>query len=661
MLAALCLPEATVPTAKPERAYCTSCGFPLRGSRCEICGGDQTPIQLAEGEVRDPRASLDDGATQGLERAIEAHRNRELARFVGYVVTAEGGAGARSVSLPEGPGWIAAIRGSLVFVSIHGASTELVLQAPVARISRAQRVPILRLALELCAQELPAARFCLREDLLLLRFGAKLAAMTPLVLRDLLREIGHLAARWAELFAVSFDANPALEEHERASAGFEILGRTRKLRLAAGMMRSTPPPGPTPSEIAAAARAEATRTVPQRPASPRGVEADTGPQRPVSRAPDREDIEAQQRAIARSVGREDLDTGPQRAVARSMGREDHDTGPQRVVARSVGREEFDTGPQRPVARSAGHAESERPSQRHQHPSSGPSFSAKAPLQPPPPSRPAPDLGTPMAELPEPIFELAASSVRPPRPAPSSEPIPDILAPMFAAGPSRGGAPVIPPLPPLPSGMSSPRMRAVSMPELDLEAPSRQPSVPGAALSQETREPADRLCGLLRQAKALASLVLEARPATMPWLVRATVFRSIHEHRDALPDAVAHLYRCMGMGRDAPEPALLVLDRVLGAHAHHPGEKPLAVDPLSSAAQAKEHISRYVLEIERAPLDPVLRHFLAMGALSELLARAKLPAQTEVRLRDIVGHAQREGAKQGTIDLMMTALQRITGG
>jgi hypothetical protein len=265
---------------------------------------------------------------------------------------------------------------------------------------------------------------------------------------------------------------------------------------------------------------------------------------------------------------------------------------------------------------------------------------------------------PKAELPEPVFELAASSVRP---RPLSEPIPAILAPMFVSGaPSKSAVPVIPPLPPLPSGMSAPRVRQ-STPELDLEAPSRQPSMTTAAASQEMREPADRLCGLLRQAKALASLVLENRPATMPWLVRATVFRAIHEHRAELPEAVAHLYRCTGTGRDAPEPALLVLDRVINARAHHPGEKPLAVDPLTSAALAKEHIGRYVAEIERSPLDLTLRHFLAVGALSELLARAKLPSQTELRLRDIVGHAQREGAKQGSIDLMMMALQRIAGG
>ena len=571
-------------TAKPERLFCASCGFPLRGQRCEICGGDQAPIQLEEGEIRDPRAVLDEGGAQGLERAIEAHRNKEHARFVGHVVTAEG-VGVRTVTLPEGPGWIAAIRGALVFASIDTTLAELTLQAPVVRVPRAQRMPVLRLALELSAQELATARFCLRDDLLVLRFGAPLASLTPHVLRDLLREIGHLAARWAELFAVTFDANPAIDEAARAGAGFEILGRARKLRLGSGMMRSIPPPAASaPEPSSALSRADATRTTPIRA---------------TSRTP--------------SSPREDV---------------------------------------------------ERTSNNGPPPLTGFGSFGSKPLQAGPPSRPTQSMAAvapPRTELPEPVFELAASSVRP---RPLSEPIPAILAPMFAAGPGqprKSIPPVIPPLPPPPSGFTVSKLRPVSMPEIELEAPSRRPSIAMASVAGEPREPADRLCSQLRQAKTLASLVLEMRPGTMPWLVRATVFRAIHEYREVLPEAVAHLYRCTGMGRDAPEPALLVLDRVVAARAHHPGEKPLAIDPLTSATQAKEHVARYLVEIERSPLDPGLRHYLTLGALTELLARARLPAQTEVRLRDIVSHAQREGAKQGSIDLMMTALQRIAGG
>jgi hypothetical protein len=177
--------------------------------------------------------------------------------------------------------------------------------------------------------------------------------------------------------------------------------------------------------------------------------------------------------------------------------------------------------------------------------------------------------------------------------------------------------------------------------------------------------------LLRHAQSLASLTLEERPATMVWLVRSVVFRAIYDFKDALPDAVAHLYRCTGIGRDLPapgarlsgqlqatEPALVVMERVIVARGQVAKEKPLAIEPMTSAAQAKEHVARYLVEIDRAPGDPPLRHFLALGALTELLVRTKLPPQTEQRLRDIVSHAQREGAKPTAIELMMTALQRI---
>jgi len=159
---------------------------------------------------------------------------------------------------------------------------------------------------------------------------------------------------------------------------------------------------------------------------------------------------------------------------------------------------------------------------------------------------------------------------------------------------------------------------------------------------------------------------------MQWLVRSAVFRAIYDFKDILPDAVAHLYRCTGVAREgapglsrvstgqlqAAEPALVVMERVIVARAQVQKEKHLAIEPMTSAAQAKEHVARYLSEIDKAPGDPPLRHFLALGALTELLVRTKLPAQTDQRLRDIVSHAQREGAKLAAIDLMMTALQRI---
>jgi hypothetical protein len=205
--------------------------------------------------------------------------------------------------------------------------------------------------------------------------------------------------------------------------------------------------------------------------------------------------------------------------------------------------------------------------------------------------------------------------------------------------------------------------------VELDAGSRRLDAP-AASSGPALSPSDRLCMLLRQAQSLASLTLEERPASMVWLVRSAVFRAVYDFKDTLPDAVAHLYRCTGVGKDpggarasqmnlpATEPALLIMERVINARANMPKEKPLALEPMVSAQQAKEHVARYLAEIDKLPGEAGLRHFLALGALTELLVRTKLPPQTDQRLRDIVAHAQREGAKQQAIDLMMTALQRI---
>jgi hypothetical protein len=205
----------------------------------------------------------------------------------------------------------------------------------------------------------------------------------------------------------------------------------------------------------------------------------------------------------------------------------------------------------------------------------------------------------------------------------------------------GRRPIATPIPAMPSTDPSPAARAPTPPDLGPDA----------------TEP---FLALLRRAEALLANLGAQSPAAAT-LVRATVYRAIHEHHEAHPDATAHLYRCSGVGGGAGEPPLAVLQRLLGAHAQVAPEKPLAVEPFTSAAQAKEHIGRLLGEIERCPNEPALRHFLALGVLTELLVRAKLPPQVEQRLRDIVAHAQREGARGPAIDLMMTALQRIASG
>jgi hypothetical protein len=540
------------PAPRPERDFCSNCGFPVRGSRCEACGstqdtlpardaGDDVPTR--ENQLRSYVSQVDDDLA-GLERAVDAFRAKELPHFVELLLASEAGAPARSAPAPDGPGWVTTVRGAVVFVTLRTAADELVLEAPIARLPGRRRLPALRLALELCARDAAASRVCLRGELLLLRFTARLSLLTPPVLRHYLREIGHLGARYAGLLAVSLDAPPAIPDGQRAAVGFDAIGRARKIHLGAGssVHRSMPPPSSSP-------RAQDTEPV---------VDRRARTERVVGRKPPRDD--------------------------------------------------------------------------------------------------------------EPSYN-GAITPREPVPRPVTDAIPAVLSPVFSASKpltaskvSRAGELELDSAHDASSRHGSRRFDGkLSGHEGASRAPAADPA-PSAS---------DRLCMLLRLAQSLASLTLEERPATMMWLVRSAVFRAIYEFKDLLPDAVAHLYRCTGMNREAPgstrvssgqlqatEPALVVMERVIVARGQVQREKPLAIEPMTSAAQAKEHVARYLLEIERSPSDPPLRHFLALGALTELLVRTKLPPQTDQRLRDIVAHAQREGAKSQAIDLMMTALQRI---
>ena len=523
--------------AKAERRFCVNCGFPLRGTRCDACGSaqDAPPIRAAGDDIPTKQTQFRpyspdlDFDTAGLERALDAFRNNDTVRFVEQLVLAEGGGTTRAAPTPEGPAWIATVRGGLVFVTLRQTGDELVLEAPIARLPSRQRLPALRLALELCAREAAGSRVCLRGDLLILRFNARISLLTPSALRHFVREIGHLSGRYAGLFMVGLDALPAVADDQRATVSLEALGRPRKVHFGGGggIRRSMPPPA-----------------APGRAAPP-----------------------------------------PPPRLAR---RDDDIPGTDEAIPAVL----------------------------------SPMFTAKPPSAPPPP--------------------MADDRSRRPIPA----------APARAARPSP-----------------SPPTRSPT-PEVELDAGSRRVDVPAGSSGGGALSPSDRLCMLLRQAQSLASLTLEERPASMVWLVRSTVFRAVYDFKDTLPDAVAHLYRCTGIGKDpagtrasqlnlpAAEPALLIMERVVVARANMPKEKPLALEPMVSASQAKEHVARYLSEIDKAPTDAGLRHSLALGALTELLVRTKLPPQTDQRLRDIVAHALREGAKQQAIDLMMTALQRI---
>ncbi len=536
-------------------------------------------------------ASLD---TSGLEKATESFRRGEYPRALGLCVGAETNLTARAVNLPEGPGWALIGKESSVFLSLDMQSMHLVVESPVARLPRSQRVPAMRLSLELCDAEEMTSRLCLRDDLLLLRFVTQLGAAPPPLVRHVIREMMATSERYAEIFVAAFDARIAAHGDARGGGGWESLGRKRTLSTlqpAPGRRSVVPPP---PSTL--------------RPADTSAPPADDLP--PI--------------------------LAPAFANDASRGVIPEDALPP-VIAPLFGLSDLTRGD---------------------------SLDALPPVL-------APPEGVPQTA------RLGASStsafVSPP--PLDREPPPET---------ARLGA--LPSLTtPLPFASPVARRRTVpGMPAMSGDGITRPGSLDADAQDAAARKattPAEKLCELLHQAQALATaLSYEERSATMLLLVRAAVYRAIYEFGETVPDSVSYLYRsASGVTRaiwpSAPtaggkrpstpipmaEPALLAMERIVAARALLPKERSFVVEPLATAVQAREHLARYVEEIELAPADVTLRHFLALGALTELLTRTRLPAQTSQRLKEIVAHAFRDVPKQAALDLMMTALKRIASG
>ncbi|WP_155797976.1 zinc ribbon domain-containing protein [Sorangium cellulosum] len=594
--------------SSPASDFCAACGFPLRGPRCEACGVDRSPAISR----KPPPADADwDGSS------IEAWRARDPVRFVSHCASAEAGTTVQATTLQDGVGWIVPLGAATLFVALDAANERVSIDVPVARVAERQRVPLLRAALELSGGPEPF-RLCLRDDLLLLRRVGRVAAFTPEALRQALRESGEAAQRLGATMAAWFDARQPFSEEQRASLTWASAGRARPLKSF-----SIPP-------------------APGRPASAPSVRA-VAPPPPISavRTPHEEHsawaappLPRLPESVARPI--RDADVIPD-ILSPSLASVPAPTS-MATSARNGGAPPAKAGIL-PPAHDGGAASKSISSVAIPGPEAGaakPASATAAPLS---------GEHAPAADTPAQIGDRRSARTVPFRRSNSS---------VMAAATT----PV--------------SVRPPALPEVEIDPPSRQniPSRP-----ESTNTPADRFCQLLRDAQVLgAALSFQERPGVMVLLIRCTVFRAIYEYGDTMPDAVAHLYRCTaaatreliqaeggarrGGTAGVAEPAFLAMERLVTLRGQVAEEKPLHVDPLTTAALAREHLGRYLREIERAPADPMLRHFLAIGALSELLVRTKLPLKTEQRLRDIVAYAQRDGAKPGTIDLLMTALSRI---
>ena len=597
----------------------------------------------------------------GLEKATDAFRRGDFARAVTACLGVETGLSVRTIAYPEGPAWTVAGQDSTVFVFVELVQMQLVIESPIARLPRTQRVAAMRFALELCDDDRLSSRICLRDDLLVMRFVAQLGAAPPALIRHVLHEMSTMSERYTETFMAAFNARVPSRAEVRSSP--ESIGKQRQLGTLRPSTARAPVVQPPPATL--------------RPEFPPAREPLREPVRELMRDDDMPPI------LAPTFGGDTMRRGVPDELPPILSPPTLMREPRRPTSQSSDQMPAILAPP-PLTRDGRRTASSdeipailAPPREPGKPISFddiPAILAPSGMQEPAPSDAWDSM--PAVLMPPDVVSSAARpplsiAVSTPGPAPSEREISPTTARL-------GAIPAVM----MASASTGTRQRTalglsdagrMMHPDPDADAAGRR-SAPDKPVT-----PADKLCELLQRAQVLATaLSFAERQATTLLLVRAVVYRAIYDYAETVPDAVSYLVRTTAAAtrmiwsstappdKNAPmpmaEPSLLAMERVVAQRAQMPKEPKLSTQAFTTAGQAREHLAKYVEEIEQGPNDQPLRHFLALGALSELLVRARLPSQTLQKLKDIVAHAQREASKPASsLDLMMAALKRIIVG
>ncbi|NUO50341.1 MAG: hypothetical protein HOV80_15915 [Polyangiaceae bacterium] len=587
--------------------HCTSCGLPMEGTSCSACGGGANPLSLTDGDPASGSAHAPDPTRPELELGFEAWQAGDAGRLVSQCLGASGATDLTMQVTHEGPIYKGVLRGIAVLARARRSDGQIVFESPVVRLPQTQYVPALRMLLELSDRDAVPVRYSVRGDWVLARFVGTLAELSPSYACAAIDAVVTAASDGARLLVGVLQAR-AIGAQGHLDMTIDSLPRGTALQDQGG-------------GVAQAARGKKA-ILDSIPPLVDGSDDSAFKQTPAVEMP-----------AARFVGAEGIP-----AVLLPPGGL-HMPAPQRSKVPTPARIE-----QRPRMRSP-----------------APGLGLGTPLRPPA----GPAALTPVQGIPAATAAAARPNLVPP--APSTKPIP-LQRPV--PPPPPAGARAERTLVSEATPATTPSAVAPADPLADTfigDAKQPPPKVTG---------PGAGLCELLHKAQTLGAVLSFAdQPATMCLLIRATVYRAVLEHDKFVPNAVATLFqgtfeatkeiyitapgvRRGAMAIPAASPAFELMSRIAAQRGECDPVPTVPITPITTAQDAKQHLARYVSEIDQAPADLELRHFLALGALSELLVRTKLPGPTQERLRGIVAHAQKEGARQPAVELMMTALTRM---
>lgn len=110
------------------------------------------------------------------------------------------------VKRPNGPAWVLRQGSAAIFVSVDTAADRLAVESPLVRVPVTQRVPLLRALLELNVAREGMARFCLRDQTVVLRYSERPDRCPPPKLLAGFKDVVASAELWTERLALGYDA-----------------------------------------------------------------------------------------------------------------------------------------------------------------------------------------------------------------------------------------------------------------------------------------------------------------------------------------------------------------------------------------------------------------------------------------------------------------------
>lgn len=206
----------------------------MDGPTCASCGaprGAGTP-------PRDREA--DDGASPRVEDypslagAFRAWHARDWTGMVSACLATLGATAPPVRNAVTGFGWTLTKDSAAIYVYFDQTGTVVSVESPILRVPARHGVALLRSLLELNGEGLGGARFCLRDDLVVLRFVDRLENLNPPKLVGAILDVAVRADRFDDLLGAAYDAEmvgPAARAH---GLPFEALGTARRL----GVIRS---------------------------------------------------------------------------------------------------------------------------------------------------------------------------------------------------------------------------------------------------------------------------------------------------------------------------------------------------------------------------------------------------------------------------------------